>query len=243
MNPQTPNPVTRPRPESEITAGIRQRLTQVAITILLQASILYVASDRLDWLAGWAYIAAGLVMVTINLLVVLPRNPEMIAERARTNGDTKSWDRTLTRLALIPTLGALIVAGLDARYGWSPRLPVGLHIVGLVLYVLGQGLFSWAMASNKFFATTVRIQVDRGHTVAAGGPYRLVRHPGYVGYITAGLATPLALGSLWAFTAAGLTMCLLIVRTALEDRTLLEELDGYQDYAARVRHRLLPGIW
>jgi protein-S-isoprenylcysteine O-methyltransferase Ste14 len=218
-------------------------LIQVVISTLLQASILFVAAGRLDWVAAWAYIAAGLGILAINLLVVLPRNPEMVAERGRTNGDTKSWDRTLTRLALIPTLGTLIVAGLDARYGWSPRLPVGLHIAGLVLYVLGQGLFSWAMASNKFFATTVRIQVDRGHTVAAGGPYRLVRHPGYVGYITAWLATPLALGSLWAFTAAGLIACLLIVRTALEDRTLLEELDGYQEYAARVRHRLLPGIW
>ncbi len=218
-------------------------MIQVVISVLLQASILFVAAGRLDWAAAWAYIAAGLGILTINLLVVLPKNPEMIAERGRTNGGTKTWDRTLTRLALIPTLGTLIVAGLEARYGSSPRLPVGLHIAGLVLYVLGQGLFSWAMASNKFFATTVRIQVDRDHTVAAGGPYRLVRHPGYVGYITAWLATPLALGSLWAFTAAGLTMCLLIVRTALEDRTLLEELDGYQDYAARVRHRLLPGIW
>ena len=141
--------MTRQKPESEIRAGIRRRLIQVVISTLLQASILFVAAGRLDWVAAWAYIAAGLGMLAINLLVVLPRNPEMVAERGRTNGGTKAWDRTLTRLSLIPTLGTLIVAGLDARYGWSPRLPVGLHIAGLVLYVLGQGLFSWAMASNK----------------------------------------------------------------------------------------------
>jgi len=109
--------------------------------------------------------------------------------------------------------------------------------------VLGQGLFTWGMVSNKFFSTAVRIQTDRDHTVASGGPYRYVRHPGYVGYITASFATALALGSLWALIPAGLTMCLLVVRTALEDQTLQDELDGYKEYAQQVRYRLLPGVW
>jgi protein-S-isoprenylcysteine O-methyltransferase Ste14 len=99
------------------------------------------------------------------------------------------------------------------------------------------------MASNKFFSTAVRIQMDRSHTVASGGPYRYVRHPGYVGYIISWFATSLALGSLWALILVGLVMCLFVIRTALEDKTLLEELDGYQDYAKQVRYRLLPGIW
>ncbi|HYA22090.1 MAG TPA: isoprenylcysteine carboxylmethyltransferase family protein, partial [Thermoproteota archaeon] len=90
----------------------------------------------------------------------------------------------------------------------------------------------------------VRIQMDRSQTVATGGPYGYVRHPGYAGYIISFfIATPLALGSLWAFIPGGLGTLLLILRTALEDRTLLEELDGYREYAQRVRYRLLPGIW
>jgi protein-S-isoprenylcysteine O-methyltransferase Ste14 len=99
------------------------------------------------------------------------------------------------------------------------------------------------MVSNKFFSTSVRIQMERDHTVASGGPYRYVRHPGYVGYIVSGFAAPLALGSLWALIPAAITLCLLVVRTALEDRTLQDELDGYREYAARVRYRLLPGVW
>jgi protein-S-isoprenylcysteine O-methyltransferase Ste14 len=104
-------------------------------------------------------------------------------------------------------------------------------------------LLTWSMAANAFFAQTVRIQEDRGHTVATGGPYRYVRHPGYVGGILFQVATPLILGSVWALIPAGLTVCLTIIRTALEDRTLLEELDGYKEYAGRVRYRLLPGVW
>jgi protein-S-isoprenylcysteine O-methyltransferase Ste14 len=99
------------------------------------------------------------------------------------------------------------------------------------------------MASNRFFSTAVRIQDDRGQTVAQGGPYRYVRHPGYVGFILAGASTALLLGSLWALVPSAISGALLVVRTALEDRTLCAELDGYEEYSRRVRHRLVPGIW
>ena len=97
--------------------------------------------------------------------------------------------------------------------------------------------------SNRFFSTMVRIQADRGQTVATAGPYRYVRHPGYVGYSVSFFGMALALGSLWALVPAVLMACLLVVRTALEDRTLQDELAGYTDYARQVRYRLLPGIW
>ena len=99
------------------------------------------------------------------------------------------------------------------------------------------------MTANRFFSTMVRIQEERGHVVASSGPYRYVRHPGYVGYITAAFATALALGSLWALVPAGLGMCAFVVRTALEDKTLQKELAGYKEYTQRVRYRLLPGVW
>ena len=99
------------------------------------------------------------------------------------------------------------------------------------------------MAANAFFSAVVRIQDDRGHAVASGGPYRFVRHPGYSGSLAFELATPIMLGSLWALIPSGLNALLIVVRTALEDRTLNEELDGYREYAGQVRYRLLPGVW
>jgi len=108
---------------------------------------------------------------------------------------------------------------------------------------LGYWLSSWAVISNKFFSDVIRIQMDRGHTVVSGGPYRYVRHPGYMGIVLYSLATPFLPDSAWALVPGGLTVLLIVVRMVVEDRTLLAELYGYQEYAVRVRYRLLPGVW
>jgi protein-S-isoprenylcysteine O-methyltransferase Ste14 len=102
---------------------------------------------------------------------------------------------------------------------------------------------TWAESVNKFFEPTVRIQTDRGHTVIDSGPYALVRHPGYLAAGLLVLGLPLSLGSYWALVPAALSNVLLVVRTALEDRTLREELPGYKEYTQRVRYRLVPGVW
>jgi protein-S-isoprenylcysteine O-methyltransferase Ste14 len=233
--------VNQPNGKSEMTAAIMKRMIQVIVQFLILAVILFISAGCLDWVWAWAYLGVGMGILIINALVM---PPELIAERGRTDKrDIKAWDRVLTTLIILPTLGVPIVAGLDERFGWSPQLALAVHLIGLAFIALGQGLFTWAMVSNKFFSTSVRIQIDRDHAVASSGPYRCVRHPGYVGYILSSFATAVALGSLWALIPAGLTMCLFIVRTALEDKTLQEELDGYRDYAARVRYRLLPGVW
>lgn len=238
MNAHTP--VEPSRGESNTSRAVLKRMLQVVITYLILAAILFVTSGRLNWLWAWAYLGVGLGILVINT-VILPA--ELIAERGQPGDNVKRWDRVLATLAGIPTLAVPIVAGLDERFGWSPQLVPAIHLVGLTFFALGQGLFSWAMASNKYFSTAVRIQKDRGHTVATSGPYRFIRHPGYTGYSVSFLGTALALGSLWAIIPAVLIACLLVVRTALEDRTLQDELPGYKDYAQRVRYRLLPGIW
>ena len=89
----------------------------------------------------------------------------------------------------------------------------------------------------------MRIQDDRNHMVVQDGPYKFVRHPGYTGMIFTILATPMLLASLWAIIPALLSIIAYVFRTSLEDRTLIEELSGYRDYAGRVTHRLVPLIW
>ena len=116
-------------------------------------------------------------------------------------------------------------------------------LFGLIGLVLGQLLFTWSMVSNPFFSTAVRIQMDRGQTVATGGPYRFVRHPGYVGGIVHAVGIALALGSLWALIPAGVASFVLLIRTHWEDQTLQEELTGYREYTTRTPYKLLPGVW
>lgn len=116
-------------------------------------------------------------------------------------------------------------------------------MIALVFMVLGSLLTIWAVAANKFFSGFMRIQKERGHTFATSGPYQYIRHPGYLGAIVFYLAAPLLLGSLWAYIPVGVYVIVVLIRTSLEDRTLQEELNGYQSYAQEVDYRLISGIW
>jgi protein-S-isoprenylcysteine O-methyltransferase Ste14 len=167
----------------------------------------------------------------------------MLAERAaRTKQDAKRWDTVLLSVYGLLTICKHVVAGLDARNGWS-HMPTWLQILALAVAALSQALVTWAMTANAYFSKVVRIQEDRGHGVATGGPYRIVRHPGYLGTLAFEVFTPILLGSWWAWIPGLLSATLMLVRTALEDRTLQSELEGYKAYARQVRYRLIPGLW
>jgi protein-S-isoprenylcysteine O-methyltransferase Ste14 len=240
MNTTSSTPSSKP---SDLTAAIIRRLLQLGVFILIQAAILFGAAGRLNWRAAWAYLAIYLGMIAVNAVVLLPRDPELIAERGQIKADAKGWDKALSLVYAGCALGILAVAGLDVRFKWLPQIARALQWTGVGILMVSWGLASWAMVSNRFFSSVVRIQKDRGHTVVTGGPYRFVRHPGYVGGILSALGAPLLLGSWSAFIPAALLICVIVVRTALEDRTLQDELEGYKDYAGRVRYRLLPGVW
>jgi protein-S-isoprenylcysteine O-methyltransferase Ste14 len=170
----------------------------------------------------------------------------LIAERARfTSAEgIKSWDKVLVLIiGIIGPLAVFLVAGLDERNAWSPEVALALQIAAIVPFILGAALATWAMLENPFFSSVVRIQKERGQSVISSGPYRFVRHPSYSGSILSWLVTPVMLGTLWAFIPAILIIVLLVIRTALEDRTLQAELNGYADYARQTRYRLLPGVW
>ncbi|HSG18406.1 MAG TPA: isoprenylcysteine carboxylmethyltransferase family protein [Anaerolineae bacterium] len=184
-----------------------------------------------------------MIGIAINAVILLRVNPEVISERAEVREETKGWDRVVTSAALVFVVTMFVVAGLDWRSGWSPAVPLWIWLAALVVLILGSAFSSWAMISNAYFATTVSIQEDRGHTVVTGGPYQFVRHPAYSGWMLSTLATPLVLGSLWAYIPAGLVVISFVVRAALEDKTLLAELDGYETYVGGVHYRLLPGVW
>lgn len=237
-------PEISPRADCPSTAaGIRRRVIQVAVFFVLIAGILFLAAGRLDWTWAWVYLGIGFVSFSINASIMLRKSPETIAERGRPL-ETKGWDKVVGGLwSLILYFMLPLVAGLDARFGWTRHLSPAWNIGGAVILALGLALSGWAMISNAYFSTAVRIQSDRGHTVCRTGPYQFVRHPGYVGF---GLQSPgmaLLFGSLWALVPGAVAAALMILRTYLEDRFLQAGLPGYRDYAQEVRYRLVPGIW
>lgn len=214
---------------------------QTGAYLLGYAAVLFGASGRIDWPMAWAVVAFHVFVTLLAFRVV---DPDLIRERSRPGPGFDRRDALLAGLGFVwLTPLALLAAGLDARLGWSPPVPLGGRLAALVAMAAGYGFGLWAMRVNRFFSTFVRIQHDRGHQVVSRGPYALVRHPGYGGFLVASPATVLALGSLWALLPVAVGTALFVLRTAREDATLRRELPGYADYAARVRWRLLPGVW
>ena len=203
---------------------------------------LFWSAGRLDWWPGWAATGVWLAWFAATDVILL-RNPELLAERLSPPQGAKAWDRSLLSVLRLLQLARYILAGLDQRYGWTGGFPVAAQTAGLTVCVLSYALLAWAMASNAFFSQIVRIQSERSQAVVTNGPYRYVRHPAYVGMILFEPGMGLLLGSWWALAAGAACALLLILRTALEDRTLQAELAGYGDYARQVRYRLIPGIW
>lgn len=228
---------------STVKRGVARWFFRETMGTIMAGVILFWCAGRLDWLWGWATVITIAYYVFGTAFVLLPKNPALLAERTGPKHGAKKWDTTIMILVGTIILVIYIVGGLDVRNGWTRDFPAWAQIVGVIITLLGYTLVLRAIAANAFFSLIVRVQKDRGHTVATGGPYRFVRHPGYVGTLLAYIGTPMMLGSWWAIVLGVITAILIIVRTALEDKTLIAELDGYQEYAARVRYRLLPGVW
>lgn len=211
--------------------------------IVAMSVALFWSAGRVDWWPAWAAIGVWLAFYTAMDILILRFNQDLMAERLTPPKGAKTWDKAIMSILRLLQLVRYILAGLDQRYGWTNGFPLGAQIAALIVCVLSYALLTWAMVSNTFFSQIVRIQSDRGHTTVADGPYRYVRHPAYVGMIMFELAMPTLLASWWAIIVSGLCAILLVLRTALEDRTLQADLSGYVDYARLVCYRLLPGIW
>ena len=220
-------------------------LRGLVITLVYLGSliaILFISAGSLNWIMGWASMG---VYIFISLLSILLVDPELVEERSHLRVGVRARDLVLASLSFLFFFPVtLVVAGLDVgRFGWSPSYPAMVQLMALGVFALGNSLGCWAAVSNKFFSTFNRIQKDRLHVAITDGPYRYIRHPGYAGTIAAAIALPISLGSLWALIPAFVGACGFVIRTAIEDKTLMGELSGYQEYADEVRYRLIPGIW
>lgn len=218
---------------------------RLLVFLIICGAILFGLAGSLRWLWGWVFlIVFAAVTLASSLLVKLDQ--ELVEERTTLKDDVKQWDKYLAgSTSLLYPFAYLIVAGLDYRFGWTgeDNFALWLKLLAVVIGLLGYGFSIWAARVNKFYARFVRIQTERGHHPVTTGPYRIVRHPGYAGLSLFILASGIILESYWAMLVSVVMVVILIVRTALEDRTLQQELPGYREYAQQTRYRLLPGIW
>jgi protein-S-isoprenylcysteine O-methyltransferase Ste14 len=228
----------------------RKSLTPRLVIILLLFIIVIpflplLISWSWDWWEAWVFGFISVLGYTISRAMAAKRNPDLITERAQfmKNENVFNWDKILAPLAGFGGGLITLVVGLDKLLNWSPTFSILIKIIALALIITGYIWGSYALIQNRFFSGMVRIQSDRGHQVITSGPYRWMRHPGYAGAILTYLATPLFLDSEWAFIPAVFLVIVLVIRTSLEDKVLQVELEGYSEYAEKVRYRLFPGVW
>lgn len=239
---------------SQFSVGTQPRLNKFGYNcigkhigmVLVVCAPLFVGAGTLQW--DWAWIFSGVTLIgwAVLSLVLARVNPELLNERGKRVKDltgTERWDWLIMGVYSILLLATPLVAGLDYRYTWSSPVSEWVKSIGIAILVMSFGMLTWSMVVNRFFVATVRIQTGRGHQVIDSGPYHYVRHPGYVAVILQFIAVPLSLATLTAWIPALLGVAVYILRTWLEDRTLIAELPGYADYAKQTRYRLLPGVW
>lgn len=234
--------VDKPRGNATFQLGKSAVIKSLAGLAIVIATVFLCAGTWRYW-QGILYCALMLSMLAVSVLCAAD-NPALISERLKPGKGTKPWDKVYWLISAPLFFITLALGALDTgRFHLSPDLPTYVYGLACALYVIGHLIFAWARRTNRFFSSVVRIQTDRGHAVCQEGPYRYVRHPGYLGGFLYTVATPLLLGSLWALIPTGITLVLMIIRTLLEDRTLENELEGYKAYKAKVRHRIVPYIW
>lgn len=218
-------------------------LVKQFIGTFLFFAVIFVSAGRFDYWQGLLYVAIGLVMFLLNY-TVFRIDPQLSDERSKPGEGSKTWDKTILGLSLLVTISMYITAGLDSgRFHWSPDFHWSIYLAGIILTITGQLLFLIAQKQNKFFSSTVRIQTNREHVVCEIGLYRFVRHPAYLGSIIQALGFPLLFGSLWSIIPICLLIILFITRTNLEDRTLKNELKGYDEYSVKTRYKIIPYVW
>lgn len=220
-------------------------LVVVAAYLIVPLVLVVVGRDPAWWQA-WVFSAVILVTGLGGRVWANRRHPGLQADRMKfgRGQQVEQWDRLLAPMMALSILYLpVVVGGLDHRFGWTTPLATWANVLGLLLCVSGYAFAVWALVENRFFTSTVRIQTERGHRVCNSGPYHYLRHPGYAGNLLPLVGIPLALDSMWTFIATGAALVVCFVRTALEDRTLQEQLPGYREYAESVRYRLIPGLW
>jgi protein-S-isoprenylcysteine O-methyltransferase Ste14 len=229
-------------PQQTPVATARRILTNV-FAVLVLALLWFWLAGRITWLPGWLLLITFILSV-IALFIRLSRlDPQLLRERSRQAPNVESWDKKVMGLYTLSLVALLAISAIDSgRMRWS-LVPTWAQVLGWVALLLAGALIWHVLGVNTYASSWARIQNDRAQQVITAGAYSRVRHPMYLGLVILFAALPLALASWWSFMPAAVIVALILYRTKREDLMLISGLPGYDDYAGRVRFRLIPGLW
>lgn len=217
----------------------RTVISRFVIAVVALSAMFFLPAGTLRYWEAWVYMAILLVPVFFALRYLLKHDPVFLERRMRTR-EKEAPQRAIIKLSFLWFFLVFIIPGFDYRFGWS-QIPVAVVLVADICVLLGYGIILLVFRENRYASRVV--EVMEGQKVISSGPYSVVRHPMYAGTMLMYLATPIALGSWWAFLPAPLIVPILVARIVNEEKVLAQELPGYTEYRQRTRYRLIPGIW
>ena len=223
---------------------IAKLLLQNTIFVVALGALLFASAGTLRWPAAWVFLVTSAILGPACGLWLAKTDPALLAERLRPTfqADQPAADKKFMLTFVVVALIWLVAIGLDRR-AQASGVPLPLQALGLAMYLLSTAFIMWVFRENSFAAPVVRVQAERHHRVISSGPYAFVRHPMYSGIMLFFFGVPLLLGSWWGVAIAPVFAVLFAIRARIEERALVEGLPDYADYAARVRYRLVPGLW
>jgi protein-S-isoprenylcysteine O-methyltransferase Ste14 len=219
-------------------------IAQTVVLFALIAAALFISAGTIRWVEAWLFFGSFLVFFIGVSLWLFRIDPSLANERMRLGGaNQQGWDRILFPIMFISPLAWLVLSALDSvRYKWS-HVPLWVEVIGGVLLIISFCLFFLTFRENSYLSPLARVQRDRGQKVISTGPYAIIRHPMYFAFIPFMVGTPLLLGSWFGAIFGALYMLLVARRAVLEERMLVDSLEGYREYIDKVRYRLIPYVW
>jgi len=223
---------------------VAKLLLQNTFFVIAMGALLFASAGTLHWPGAWTYLIVSAVIGPACGLWLARVDPGLLAERMRLTAreEQPRSDKVFMLVFLVVAVLWFVAMGLDRRFDGT-NAGVLLMVLGLALYLLSTVLIMWVFRTNSFAAPVVKVQAERHHQVISSGPYALVRHPMYASVMLFFVGVPLLLGSWWGLGFVPLFFLMFAIRTRIEERTLAAGLSGYVDYTARVRYRLVPGLW
>jgi protein-S-isoprenylcysteine O-methyltransferase Ste14 len=218
----------------------------VLMTALFFPAIILLLAGNWRWVEGWIFALWIVTMINFSLIYTYLKDPALLTERTQVpgTGNQKPWDRVLMIFILLLAVTWLVIIPLDAkRFSWSPVFPLWLKILGGVVLIPALYFIERATIDNTFLSARVRIQSERKQQVITTGIYSFVRHPLYLGVALTMIGVPLLVGSLYGFLLSLIGILTIVVRIVGEEKMLIEELEGYNEYKQKVKYRLIPFIW
>lgn len=227
----------------KVRQGAIKYLGMIFVQRIIGLLLFIGAAGTMTDLRGIVNFSLYFLVSIIGCVMMYQGHQETLNERGKSQADTKSWDKVLLPIYVFLAYFLIyFVAGLGVRLGWA-HLSVEWLYIGVFLYLISSALTIWPVVENTHFESTSRIQKNRKQEVISTGPYRIVRHPGYLGILLWAAAITLIFGTLAVGIVAGIIAVVIVIRTYLEDRMLQNELEGYPEYAGKVRCRLIPFVW